>query len=387
MLLLSTADTDLLAARAAEPLLPDELRPLRIANPIALRDAEVADLVNGSDVVLVRLLGGRGAWSDGFEALRRACAGARIPLVALGGEASPDAELTGLSTVASGVVTQAAAYLAEGGPANLASLLRFLSDTLLLTGHGFDPPITTPLYGVHGPRASDPARPTVGVVFYRAHELSGNTGFVDVLCDGIEAKGGNALPVFVPSLRPDADGRIEAVEELLVGKVDALVITVLASGGSNAGDTETWDAGALAALNVPLVQGLCLTSSREQWADSDAAISPLDAAMQVAIPEFDGRLISVPFSFKEAGPDGIPVYVADAERAARVAGIATRLAALRRKSNADKKIALVLSSYPTKHARVGNAVGLDTPASAWCCSRRCGPRATTSASSPRTPTS
>ena len=159
------------------------------------------------------------------------------------------------------MVTQSAAYLAEGGPANVASLLRFLSDTLLLTGHGFDPPMTTPLYGVHGARTSDPARPTVGVVFYRAHELSGNTGFVDVLCDSIEAKGGNALPVFVPSLRPDVDGRIEAVEQLLAGKVDALVVTVLASGGSNAGDTETWDAGALAALNVPLVQGLCLTSS------------------------------------------------------------------------------------------------------------------------------
>ena len=115
---------------------------------------------------------------------------------------------------------------------------------------------------------------------------------------------------------------------------------------------------------MPLIQGLCLTSSRQQWADSDAAISPLDAAMQVAIPEFDGRLISVPFSFKEPGPDGVPVYVADPERAARVAGIAVRLAALRGKANKDKKIALVLSSYPTKHARVGNAVGLDTPASA-----------------------
>ncbi|MDX6257826.1 MAG: cobaltochelatase CobN [Frankiales bacterium] len=367
-LLLSTADTDLLAARAAEPLLPVELQPLLIANPMTTGpDAMVAllaELRPGSDFVLVRLLGGRGAWQQGFDSLRLACAQARVPLVALGGENALDAELTELSTAASGVVSQAAEYLAEGGPANLASLLRFLSDTLLLTGHGFDPPASTPLYGVHGERAHDPARPTVGVVFYRAHELSGNTGFVDVLCDAVEAKGGNALPVFVPSLRPDADGRLAAVEALLTGRVDALIVTVLASGGANAGDSETWDAGALAALDVPLVQGLCLTSSRLQWHDSDAAISPLDAAMQVAIPEFDGRLVSVPFSFKEPGPDGVPVYVADPERASRVAGIATRLAALRGKPNAEKKIALVLSSYPTKHARVGNAVGLDTPASA-----------------------
>ena len=86
--------------------------------------------------------------------------------------------------------------------------------------------------------------------------------------------------------------------------------------------------------------------------------------MQVAIPEFDGRLVTVPFSFKEQGPDDVPVYVADPERAARVAGIAVRHAALRHKPNAEKKLALVFTAYPTKHSRVGNAVGLDTPASA-----------------------
>src|SRR5659263_378967 len=86
--------------------------------------------------------------------------------------------------------------------------------------------------------------------------------------------------------------------------------------------------------------------------------------MQVAIPEFDGRLVTVPFSFKETGADGIPVYAADPERTARVAGLAVRHARLRHRPNRNKRVAVLLSSYPTKHARVGNAVGLDTPASA-----------------------
>ena len=86
--------------------------------------------------------------------------------------------------------------------------------------------------------------------------------------------------------------------------------------------------------------------------------------MQVAVPEFDGRLITVPFSFKEAGRDGVPVYVADPERAARVAGIALAHARLRHTPPGQRRLAIMLSSYPTKHARVGNAVGLDTPASA-----------------------
>ncbi|MDP9406743.1 MAG: cobaltochelatase subunit CobN, partial [Actinomycetota bacterium] len=125
-----------------------------------------------------------------------------------------------------------------------------------------------------------------------------------------------------------------------------------------------WDVGALAALDVPVLQGLCLTTSRAAWEASDAALAPVDAAMQVAIPEFDGRLVTVPFSFKEPGPDGVPVYVADPERAARVAGLAVRHARLRTVPPAERKLAVVLSSYPTKHSRVGNAVGLDTPASA-----------------------
>jgi cobaltochelatase CobN len=146
---------------------------------------------------------------------------------------------------------------------------------------------------------------------------------------------------------------------------------VLAAGGTVAstatagGDEDSWDAGALATLDVPVLQGLCLTTPRAAWAASDAALSPMDAAMQVAIPEFDGRVVTVPFSFKEiAAGDDLPVYVADPERAARLAGLAVRHARLRRTPVAERKLAVVLSSYPTKHSRVGNAVGLDTPASA-----------------------
>ncbi len=146
-----------------------------------------------------------------------------------------------------------------------------------------------------------------------------------------------------------------------------VIATVLAAGGAGAaeiGGEGDWDAGLLAGLDVPVLQGLCLTSSRAQWEASSAALTPIDAAMQVAIPEFDGRLITVPFSFKEEGPDGIPRYAADAERTARLAGLAVRQARLAGIPNGAKRVAIMLSSYPTKHARIGNAVGLDTPASA-----------------------
>ncbi|WP_328347559.1 cobaltochelatase subunit CobN [Micromonospora sp. NBC_00421] len=398
ILLLSTADTDLLAARASAA-------GYRLANPARVGADAVPALLDGVDLAVVRLLGGRQTWPDGLAAVL----GSGVPTIVLGGEAVPDAELMAASTVASGVATEALSYLVEGGAENLAQLARFLSDTVLLTGEGFDPPAPTPPYGIldhrrptnpaeaarpaeppahagktgqaaqagltaptgqagqAGWRVGGDGRPTVGIVFYRAHALAGNTGFVETLAEAVDAAGGSPLPIFCGSLRGLApgDGPLD-----LFARCDALVVTVLAAGGtvaadaSGGGDEDAWDVGALAALDVPVIQALCLTSTREQWAASDAGISPLDAAMQVAIPEFDGRIITVPFSFKRVDADGLSVYAADAGRAARVAGIAVRQAGLRHLSNADKRLAIVLSSYPTKHSRVGNAVGLDTPASA-----------------------
>ncbi|MEV7089763.1 cobaltochelatase subunit CobN [Streptomyces sp. NPDC093085] len=286
------------------------------------------------------------------------------------------------STVPIGIAAEAHAYLAHGGPANLAQLARFLSDTVLLTGHGFEPPAAAPTWGrlerkVRPARLGRPGRPvgspdpTVAVLYYRAHHMSGNTAFVESLCSAVEDADARPLPLFVSSLRAPEPELLEALRE-----ADAIVTTVLAAGGtrpaqaSAGGDEEAWDAGALAALDVPILQALCLTSDRAAWAENDEGLTPLDAASQVAVPEFDGRLITVPFSFKEIDEDGLPAYVPDPERAARVAGIAVRHAMLAFRTNAEKRIALVLSAYPTKHSRIGNAVGLDTPASAVALLRR-----------------
>jgi cobaltochelatase CobN len=367
ILLVSTADTELLAAAASGA-------GYLTANPARVTADQVPALAARADLVVLRLLGGRNAWPEGVAAL----VAAGKPLVALGGEAAPDAELMALSTVPAGVATEALAYLREGGPENVRELARFLSDTIFLTGEGFTPPNSMPPQGLHplpdsmivsssGQIAPISAHdhesaPVVAVVFYRAHELSGNTAFVDTLCEALAQRGATPLPVFCASLR-SADAQLAE----LMKPADAVITTVLAAGGSAAADGTgegDWDAGLLAGLDVPVLQGLCLTSSRAQWEASNAALAPIDAAMQVAIPEFDGRLITVPFSFKEEGPDGIPRYAADPERAARLAGIAVRHARLARTPNAAKRVAIMLSSYPTKHSRVGNAVGLDTPASA-----------------------
>ncbi|MEU7854184.1 cobaltochelatase subunit CobN [Nonomuraea sp. NPDC049141] len=353
VLLLSTSDTDLLSARAGGAA-------YRLGNPARLAAEDLPALLEGVDLVVVRLLGGRRAWEEGLDHL---LAGPR-PVVVLGGEQAPDAELMELSTVSGGVCAEAHAYLAHGGPANLTELHAFLSDTVLLTGRGFARPEPTPTWGRLERTARSESGPVVGVLYYRAHHVAGNTAFVETLCQAVEDKGGRALPIFCSSLRTAEAGLLD-----LLRTADALVVTVLAAGGSRpatagaGGDDEAWDVGALAELDVPILQGLCLTTSRQAWEENDDGLSPLDAASQVAIPEFDGRIITVPFSFKEIDEDGLTVYVADAERAARVAGLAVRHGLLRHTPPAGRRLVVMLSAYPTKHSRVGNAVGLDTPAS------------------------
>ncbi|MER5866480.1 cobaltochelatase subunit CobN [Kitasatospora sp. NPDC002040] len=356
ILLLSTSDTDLLSARAsAGPV------PYRLGNPARIGVGDLPELLDGTDLVVVRLLGGRRAWQEGLDAL---LAGPR-PVIVLTGEQAPDAQLMELSTVPAGLAAEAHAYLAHGGPANLAELGAFLSDTVLLTGHGFEPPASAPAWGPLERQAAENDGPLVTVLYYRAHHMSGNTAFVETLCRAIEDQGARARAFYCASLR---GAEPELLAEL--GQADALVTTVLAAGGTRpadaqaGGDEEAWDAGALAALDRPILQALCLTWSRAQWEASDDGLSPLDTATQIAVPEFDGRLITVPFSFKELDQDGLTVYAADPERSARVAGIAVKHARLRHVPAAERRLALVLSAYPTKHARVGNAVGLDTPASA-----------------------
>ncbi|MCE4266222.1 cobaltochelatase subunit CobN [Rhodococcus globerulus] len=362
ILLLSTSDTDLLSARASQD--NGDGVSYRWANPSRLLVSEdLPGLLDGVDLVIVRILGSRRSWEDGLDMVLAS----GLPVVVLGGEHAPDADLMECSTVSPGVAAEAHNYLAEGGADNLAQLHHFLFDTVLLTGHGFEAPTRLPSWGIaeFAPDISDNSGPVIAVLYYRAQHLAGNTRYVQALCDAIADAGGTALPIYCASLR-------SAEAELLttLRRADAMVVTVLAAGGtkpataSAGGDDEAWDVAALAALDVPILQGLCLTSSRATWDANDDGLSPLDVATQVAVPEFDGRIITVPFSFKEIDSDGLSTYMPDPERAARVAGIAVRHGKLRHIPTPERRVALMLSAYPTKHARIGNAVGLDTPASA-----------------------
>ncbi|HWJ65867.1 MAG TPA: cobaltochelatase subunit CobN, partial [Nocardioides sp.] len=135
--LLSTSDTDLLSARASGA-------DYAWANPNRSDLDGMVAIAAAADLVVVRLLGSPQQYDAELTALR----GAGRPLVVLGGELTPSAELMETSTVPVGVAAEAHRYLAEGGPRNLEQLHRFLSDTVLLTGEGFEAPEVIPAWGI-----------------------------------------------------------------------------------------------------------------------------------------------------------------------------------------------------------------------------------------------
>ena len=127
-------------------------------------------------------------------------------------------------------------------------------------------------------------------------------------------------------------------------------------------------------LNVPIIQGIFSTGKEADWEASSLGLGPIDTAMSVALPEFDGRIITVPISFKEEvasevnGRNGkmdarLQRNVPQPDRIDFLSRLSVKWAALRLKPNSEKRVAIILSNYPTKDARIGNAVGLDTPAS------------------------
>ncbi|QJQ01610.1 cobaltochelatase subunit CobN [Herbaspirillum rubrisubalbicans] len=396
IVLLTHAPTDLAMLAAARGQLPADFPPVagydlqglqahtdEDGQPLRTLAALLRTELAGAQVIVLRILGRLGAVSGFPELLRLARAQGR-QLIVLSGTGEPDAELAATSTAPADVQQQALAYFNGGGSVNLAQLLRCLSDRLLLSGYGYEPAQALPEHGLYHPdleqgagiadwlalRAQAPSgKPAVGIIFYRAHWLSGNTGFIDALVAALEARGMDVLPVFTSSLRisaADAQALPPALAYFATGQVDLILNTTsFAMGEITAGGVTPagWSVSVLEQLDIPVLQAITSGMSQAQWQHSTRGMNPLDAAMNVVLPEFDGRIIGVPLSFKQSTPTGAVHYQPLADRVRRIAGLAQRLVRLRRTPNAQKRIAFIFTNSNSKAAQIGNAVGLDAPES------------------------
>ena len=406
LVLVTTADTDILTADRALAGLPQEFPQVRAFNPVALESeearAELLSAVGEAGAVVLRLLGGKRAMTGSFDPLVNLCHERGIPLIACPGHQEWDEDLVTACSVPVAELETVFSYLIRGGIPNFRNLFLFLSDTYLGSSFGHEAPEPVPWEGIYHPDANAeesvdvetfirnrflPDRPSVGLLFYRAHWMSGNLQFVDDLIRCLESRELNVLPVYSYSLKhnPEEDGqRSRTLTSFMAAengtaRVHCIINTMGLAMSDLSQDEGTgptiatgWSVDLLDALDVPIIQGIVSTGTRQEWEENSLGLGPIDTAMNVALPEFDGRIITVPISFKEetAGSNGnalatsrLQRYVAAPDRMDSLARLAAKWAGLRLKSNADKRIAIIMSNYPTKDARIGNAVGLDTPAS------------------------
>ncbi|MBX3015064.1 MAG: cobaltochelatase subunit CobN [Caldilineaceae bacterium] len=374
ILVLSQADTDLLTLTQARALLPGDFASVQSAQVGRLADDEAVDalldqLLPHAQIVVARLHSTR-SFDHGLARLERWAAETNGFLLCLPAVEAFDPALMALSNVGIPLAQAISVYFQCGGAQNIANGLLCLSDHLLVSGWGFEPPEELPLHGVYETsewRAAtgqlSPVRcpltsaPTVGILFYRAHLLSGNTEFVDAIGTELQRRGFAVRAVYTQSLKEsDATGVPLALKLLEDAGPIHLIVNTLSFALGDGGQ-------AFAKVDAPIIQAITSSSDHAAWQRNGRGLAPLDTAMNVAIPEFDGRIISIPITFKETLPDGGARYAPAAERIARLGGMVERMVALRRKPNAAKRIAFVFTNSAAKAARVGNAVGLDAPAS------------------------
>jgi cobaltochelatase CobN len=362
VVVLSFSDADLGALASVATGKPS----LRLASLGRLRHPMSVDLyleqtAQHASCVIVRLLGGLDYWRYGAEELSALCFARGIPLALLPGDGGDDPALAALSTVAPDAYARLDACFRHGGPANMAR-------ALVLAGHiagvgADDGGDAEPMdqHGIHACDAPD-GRPMAAIVFYRSHLASGDFAPITALADALRARGLAVGALFAASLKAPASAGFVAAT--LRDWRPAVVLN--ATGFSARQD----GASPLDAAGVPVLQLVLSGSSREAWAASSRGLSPTDLAMQVVLPELDGRLLTGAVSFKaEEAPDsaleyGRTLHRPDPDGIALAADRAAGWARLAGTPAAERRIAIVLSDYPGIGGQRGHAVGLDTFASA-----------------------
>ena len=377
IVVLCSGDSHLALLAEATRSLDEDYPSLRLANPMQLQnhasvDLYVEEVLSQARVVFISLHGGQGYWRYGMERLAELAARG-LTLIAVPGCDRPDPELMALGTVAPDLAERLWRYLRQGGLGNARDFLHCLAAECLGAPYTYQPPRELPRVAVYQPEGLGldgwrqhwrPDWPTAALLFYRTHLQSANTAFLDAFCQQLAAEGLNPLPIAVASLKEPAC--LEEVERLLD---ETNAVLILNTTGFAQSSPERPNLTPFR-RPVPVLQAICAQDNHERWLENPQGLGARDLAMHIALPELDGRIITRPISFKglawrcERSQSDVVNYQADGERMAFVARLARNWIELARRPAADKRIALILANYPTRDGRIGNGVGLDTPAAA-----------------------
>jgi cobaltochelatase CobN len=377
---LSAADSEIAGlARAQEGT--EGARPsLRLANLMHLGhnlsvDLYVDTVVAKARLVVVRLLGGVNYWPYGVERIVACCRERDIPLALLPGDDMPDAELAGLCGLGTEPCHRLWQYCVQGGPANYRGLLDYAA-ALLECDTEWREPRPVLRAGLYWPDDGEvdlaalrrhwaAGRPVAALTFYRALLQADNLAPIDALVTALRRRGLNPLPIFVASLKDPVSA--ELVAGLLADTAPAVVLNCTGfavSGLSGARRATPFDG-----AGCPVLQVVLAGCTEQHWRAGPNGLSGREIAMNVALPEVDGRLLSRVVSFKTearfdtATESSIVRYRELPDRIDFTADLAAAWVRLAAAPAAERRVAFVLANYPNRDGRLGNGVGLDTPAS------------------------
>lgn len=385
LVIISAADTELANIAAAY----DETQhpSLRLANFLQLKhpmsvDNYIENTLQHAKFVVLRLLGGKPYWAYGLEQIVDICQHKNIKLCILPGDAKPDQELAAATNIPLQNMAEMWQYFTHGGDENAKNLLGFCGYLLARN----DKPIAAKILlnaGLYWPQENlvelndmpqlwgDENKPIIAISFYRALLEAGNIAPIDALIDALKTSGINALPIFVSSLKDAVSAEICAG---IFAKYKPQVIinaTAFAVGGFEQSDVDELarNSSILEQPNCPILQVVLAGQSLEAWQTNIQGLTARDLAMNVALTEVDGRILTRAISFKssaqynEATQSYIVQHKPLVDRIGYVADLAANWLRLKTTKPADRKVAIILANYPNKNARIGNGVGLDAPQS------------------------
>ena len=381
IVILSAADTELAMFAAAQNRRGDGGPDLRLASLLHLGhnmsvDGYVDDIIAHAKLVIVRLLGGAGYWPYGVERITETCRAGNIALAILPGDDQPDPELTGISTLPAEACHRLWQYCVQGGPDNAVQFLNYA--TSLIDGdNDWREPAPLMRAGLYWPGEGATDLATVSgkwthqggaaaLVFYRALYQAANLAPIDALIAALQAQGLRPLPLFVSSLKDPL--AVAVLEEVFADSPPQVVLNATGFAVGKPGAART--TGPLDAPGAPVLQVVFAGSDETTWRTGTRGLSARDIAMNVALPEVDGRVLTRAVSFKaearydDATQSSIVAYDPVDDRIEFVAALAAAWVRLAATPPADRRVGLVMANYPNRDGRMGNGVGLDSPAAA-----------------------